>query len=340
MAADTKKAFWEAKNLGFGTASPGLDLLHPQLREREPGAELTETQYLGFNIPEHDIHALCYLWHHPNLGVVSGGAWAWQGVKTHHLQCEIFDQLIYVDDAVLANDLHDYELPNGYGVSVVTPLEKLRMRYSDPGRGNAIEIEYQAMMEPMVLSTEMHFEQGMRTLGSVTFEGRTYEVNGYTVRDRSWGQLRREFNVDAPPMAWMTAVFGDDFAFGATAFDAEEVDPDWKGTLRIPGGDPTRGGWIMRDGVLTPIVSSVKRTVRNRDTLFPERVEMSLTDATGRTLELTGTITAAACWSIWHNMDAVICLTRWECDGRVTYGDFQDVLLRDYVRRFRGGSRR
>src|SRR5581483_1295045 len=106
LMADTKKAFWEVKNTRFVAGDPRDEFLHPQAREHETGPELTETQYLGFNIPEHDIHALCYLWHHPNLGVVSGGAWVWQGIKEGTMSCELFDWLNYVDDAVLASDFH------------------------------------------------------------------------------------------------------------------------------------------------------------------------------------------------------------------------------------------
>ncbi|HEY1969093.1 MAG TPA: hypothetical protein VGH89_14185 [Pseudonocardia sp.] len=336
MAGDTKKAFWEEKNTAFGSAAPGLDLLHPEFREREPSPELTETQYLGFNIPEQNIHGLCYLWHHPNLGVVTGGAWAWRGVKRHTLQCEIFDMLTYVDDAVLANDLHEVTLPNGYRTSVLEPLKRLRIGYADADRGNAIDIEFEAMMDPMVLSSEMHFEQGMRTRGSVTFGGHEYPVDGYTVRDRSWGQVRREAHANVPPMAWMTCVFDDDLAFGTTAFDAEETNPDWRGVMKVPGGDPTRGGWVLRGGELVPVVSTVKRTIRNATTRFPEAVELTITDATGQRLEALGTILAAANWRTWHNMDSIICLTRWECDGRIGHGDFQDVWFHDYVRQFLG----
>jgi hypothetical protein len=336
---DTKKAFWEQKNTDFGAVTPGLDLLHPEFGERDSNPELTETQYLGFNIPEKDIHALCYIWHHPNLGVVTGGVWAWQGVKSNSLACEIFDFLTYVDDKCLANDLHDYELPNSYGVQVVEPLKKLRMRYSDPYRGNAIDVDFTAMMEPMVLSTGMHFEQGMKTSGTVTFAGVDHVVDAFTVRDRSWGQARREVHVDAPPMGWMTCVFGDDFAFGASAFDSEDTNPEWKGVMTIPGGDPTRGGWILRGGELVPVVSTVKRTIRNRQTLFPEGVEMTVTDANGRNYEIRGTVTAASNWRTWHNFETVICLVRWECEGRVGYGDHQEVLFHDYIRQFIGDPR-
>jgi hypothetical protein len=336
--ADTTKAFWESKNTRFSEPDPRDEFLHPEARESQPGPELTETQYLGFSVPEHDIQGLSYLWHHPNLGVVTGGAWVWKGVKNNSLSCEIFDMVSYVDDSVLADDLHHFRLPNSYEVEVVKPLQLLRARYTDEARGNSFDIEFEALAEPMVLETGFHLEQPMRTRGTLTLGGERYEVDGYGVRDRSWGQLRREVHSDLPPMAWMTAIFGPDLIFGTTAFDSPDRDPDWKGVLEPPGGDPLRGGWICRDGVYSPVVSVVKRTHRNEVTLFPESVELTITDATGYTLEARGTVVAAADWRIWHNVEAIVCLARWECDGRVGYGDVQDVLSHGYLRRFHSNT--
>ena len=337
---DTKKAFWELKNTSFEEASPDDDLLHREAGKSNSSAGLTETQYLGFNVPDQEVHGLCYLWHHPNLGVVSGGVWAWQGVKRHPLECELFDMQIYIDDDCLSGDLHEVELPNGYRSTMLEPLRRFQIQYTDPSRENSFEIELEAMMDPMMMSTGMHIEQGMKTRGALTLRGKEYEVDAYTVRDRSWGQSRPEAHLDAPPVAWMNSVFDDDFAIGVTAFDSEDTDPEWKGVLEIPGGDPVRGGWIWRDGGLVPVVSATKRTKRSFDRLIPESVEMTLTDAEGRTYEMNGTVIAAAPWQVWHNMDSFICLTRWEHEGRVGYGDLQEVVHYEYIRRFIGGNGR
>jgi hypothetical protein len=337
-SADTKKAFWEAKNTSFGEPRTEDEFLHPDARKHEPSPDLTETQYFGFNIPDQEIHALCYIWHHPNLGSVTGGAWAWQGVKRHHLQCELFDMRAFIDDECLSNDFHEVELPSGYRSKVIEPLNKFEIRYSDEARENSIEVDYEAIMPPMVLSSGFHLEQAMKTSGTVTLRGKDYEVDGYTVRDRSWGQVRSEAPLSAPPIAWMTSIFGDDFAFGTTAFDSEDTDPEWKGILEIPGGDPVRGGWIYRDGELVPVVSATKRTRHNSDSLFPESVEMTITDANDRSYELNGTVIAAAPWSTWPNIDGIICLARWECEGQVGHGDIQEVQYTDYRHRFMGNG--
>jgi hypothetical protein len=324
--SDTKKAFWEIKNTRFATPDPRDEFLHPEARETETGAELTETQYLGFNIPEHDIHGLCYLWHHPNLGVATGGVWVWQGVKERTLSCELYDWLNYIDDSILSEDLHHFRMPNSYEVDVIEPYKKLRIRYADEARGNAFDIGFDAVAEPMVLETGFHLEQPMKTSGTLTLAGTEYPVDGYTVRDRSWGQLRAETSRTAPPMAWMTCVFGDDLAFGTTAFDTSDDG------IALPGGDALRGGWICRDGSYTPVVSVTKRIQRNERTLFPESVELTITDSEGFEIAATGTVKAASSANTWPNIEAIICLVEWQVDGRTGYGDLQDVLFADWIR--------
>jgi hypothetical protein len=332
VASDTQKAFYEAKNTGFAAPDPRDEYFHPQARERERGAELTETQYFGFNIPEERIHALCYIWHHPNLGVVSGGAWVWKGVKTNSLGSELFDILTYVDDAYLGDNPDHLALPNGYEVDIAEPLKSIQLRYADAQRGNAFDLAVEALAPPMVLETGFHFEQPVRIRGNLMLAGADYAVDGCAVRDRSWGQLRREVHMTLPPMTWMTGVFSADLSFGTTAFDSTEPDRGDPNAILIPGGDPLRGGWIWRDGAYSPVVAVEKRTTRNPTTLFPESVELKITDATGYELDLRGTILAASNWRAWHNMDSVICLVRWESEEGVAHGDFQDVLMHEWTR--------
>ena len=248
------------------------------------------------------------------------------------------DFVTFMGDDCLKDDLHDFTLDNGYRVTTVEPLKKHRIRYEDKARQNSFDISYEAVMPAMVLASGMHLEQGMKTRGQLVLRGKPYEVNGFTVRDRSWGQLRSEANQFHPPMAWMTCVFGDGsdgrdaFAFGCTAFDNPETDPDWKGLLEVPGGQTVKGGWIYQDGELTPVVSAVKKTRRNAETLFPESVEMTLTDAKGRRFDIRDEIIAAADWRTWHNFDSIICLTRWTCGNRVSHGDSQECHWSEYIR--------
>jgi hypothetical protein len=329
-----EKAFWEEKNESFLTATPDCDLLHPQFKDVTGSPTLTETHFFGFSVPEEDIHALTYMWHHPNLGVVTGGAWVWQGVKSHLLQSELIGWTNYMSEDVLANDLWEYKFDNGYHVQTLDLLKKHRLRYVDEHRDNAFDIEVEALMEPMLLQTGMHFEQAVRARGELTLRGKTYQVDCTHVRDRSWGQSRSEQHAPTPPIDWMTGVFNDDFMFGCTAYDHPDLNPDWKNHLQVPGGDPTKGGWVRRDGELIPIVATRKRVQNDYTTLVPASVEMVMTDATGRDYEIRGEVVAANRIPMWLTMDTWICLARWECEGQVCYGDLQQVQWHDYIRQF------
>ena len=184
-----KKAFWEEDVPGFGKAEPKDDFLHPELSATEPGAALTETHYLGFNIPEHDIHAVGYMWYHPNLKTVMGGIAVWQGFKKHSLQSEIWDYISYMNDDCLKDDLHHYRLENGYEVTTVEPLKQHRIQYRNDTTDSSVDVTLEALMPPVMLGSGMHFEQPMKTRGEIRLRGQNYSVNGTTIRDRSFGLL-------------------------------------------------------------------------------------------------------------------------------------------------------
>ena len=328
------KAFWEHKNEAFLTATPDCDLLHPQAKEVNRAPTLTETQYFGFSVPEERIHAATYLWHHPNLGVVTGGAFVFQGIKSHALQSELFDWTNFMSDEILANDLWDYRFDNGYHVQTLEPLKRHRLRYVDDARQNAFDLETEALMEPVLSQTGMHFEQAIRVRGELTLRGKTHQVDCHSIRDRSWGQSRGEQHAPTPPMDWITGVFSDTFAFGCTAYDHPDLSPEWKGQLQVPGGDPAKSGWVYRDGTLVAVVDTRKRVEHDSGTLQPTTVEMVLTDATGRDYAIRGEVVAANRHALWPNVNAWLCLVRWECEGQVCHGDLQQVQWHDYTRQF------
>ncbi|BBZ15423.1 DUF7064 domain-containing protein [Mycobacterium branderi] len=331
------KAFWETKNASFSAATPDCDLLHPQFTQRNPSSSLTETHFFGFSVPEENIHAITYLWHHPNLGVVSGGASVWQGIKSHPLASELFNWTSFAGEDMLANDLWDYRFDNGYHVQTLEPLKRHRLRYVDHARDNAFDVETEALMEPALLATGLHFEQAMRVRGELTLRGKTYQVDCTHVRDRSWGQGRSEMHAPMPPITWTTGVFGDTLMFGCLAHDHPDLNPDWKGRLEIPGGDPTKGGWVYRNGTLVPIVATRNRVQRDYATLAPVTADIVMTDATGHDYALHGEVVAANRLPAWLNVDTWICLARWEYHGQICYGELQQMQWHDYIRQFLGG---
>jgi hypothetical protein len=331
MADD--KPFFLTKNESLGIAEGKDDLLHPASFAGVTDDSATETQYFGFSVPEARIHALCYLWHRPNLGIVTGGVWVWQGIKPSGPHAEMMDIRTFMKDTVLENDLHEYRLVNGYGVKILEPMKKFHMTYSDEARGNHIDLIHEAISPAVMFGDGNHFEQGMKITGKLVLRGKEYEVNSTSVRDRSWGKPRPEYIMPVAPLSWCTAVFPDGTCLNANVSDQIEHQPELEGSsFGTPAKDSVNGGWIYKDGKVGRVVSAVKKVARAPgDFHLPAGIELTITDEFDRTMHMSGTLVASCPWETWANVDMSISLMRWECDGMVTYGDCQEALWSDYL---------
>ena len=324
-------AYWTTQITGVGTFRPEDDLLHPEAKLTEPDATLTESQYFGLCVPDKNIHgALCLYWY-PNIGQITGGVWIWEGFKHRYLTSEIFDWRNHMSDKALTT-LRDYTLVNGYNMRVVEPGKEFHAKYCDPVRNNSFDIRYTAIMAPFMLGSGNHFVQHMRTEGELLLRGKKYHVDGFTVRNRSWGQARSESNQPLTPVTWMSGVYGPEFSFYCSIYDKPEDHVEWNGQLSVPFGNGFCNGFIRINGQTVELAEGRKRMVRNPLTLFPERVELDLVDRNGKRYSMVGTIVAASGnFGMWYNMDVAVCQTRWECNGQTGYGDVQDIKLGDFL---------
>ncbi|MET0660265.1 MAG: hypothetical protein ABW110_19145 [Steroidobacteraceae bacterium] len=330
------KPFYLDVNPGLSVATAADDMLHPEQNRPVTGDSLTETQYLGFSVPEHNIHALGYIWHHPNLGVVTGGLMAWRGIKRFQIAAELFDMRAFHNDKVLQNDLHDVRLDNSYSVKVIEPMKHLRMSYKDEARGNSAEVDFTAVTPGVMFGTGGHFEQGLRAQGKLGLRGQSYDVDTYPVRDRSWAKLRPEAPNAFPPVSWMTGWFGEDFIFNCNLMDHVGSCPQASGAFAVPVERALNGGWIARHGRITRVASAHKVIERDMETLLPRKVKLHLTEDDGRETLLHGQLIASCPWAVWPNIHSNITLMRWTMGDRVGHGDCQDILWTDFVNTWHG----
>ena len=327
-----EKPFYISQNLGLGQIGPEDELLHPEKNARVKADSLTETQYFGFCVPEERIQGFAYLWHHPNLKVVTGGIFAWHGDKRSVTHCELCDMQDYMSDAALKNDLHEYRLDNGYGVKVIEPLKKHHLTYADPLRNSSVDLHYEAVAPAVMFGDGNHFEQALKVNGELVLRGKRYDVDCYTVRDRSWAKPRPEGHVPMPPNSWMVGVFNKDFAFSCNMFDQAASSPELLGSsLAVPDEKSVPGGWLWRDGRIGRMVSGRKQIVRLPGSRIPQYVEFDATDEHGRTVSICGRSVASTAWQPWSNIFMPIVLMRWESEGMVTHGDCQEGIWNDYL---------
>lgn len=325
-----EKPFFASHNLGFAAITAEDELLHPERNALVQADSLTETQYFGFSVPEAGIHSFNYLWHHPNLHVLSGVTWVWSGIKLNAVSAELCDIRTYMNDSALKDDLHEYRLDSGYGVKILEPLRRFHLSYADPVRDNAIDLIYEAIAEPVMFGDGNHFEQPMHVKGELVLRGQRHAVDCFNVRDRSWGKPRPETNQTMPPISWMTGIFHRGLAFNCTVCDQASSNPELSGAFALPDAKTLFGGWIQRDGTLGRVMQARKRVERSPGALLPMRIDLQLRDEHGRVLDLRGELIASCPWQSWGNTISNISMMRWECEGHVAYGDCQEALWNDY----------
>lgn len=326
--SSANKPFYLTQNTGFAQIRPEDDLLHPASFANVKEDSATETQYFGFSVPEANIHALCYMWHHPNLRVCSGGLFVFQGVKEFTLQAELHDWRSYMSDAALKNDLREFRFDNGYGVKTIEPLKRFHLTYAAPANRNSVDLMIEAVLPAVMFGDGNHFEQTMQVKGELVLRGKRYDVDCFTVRDRSWGKARHETPLPMAPVSWMCGAFSKDFSFNCQIFDHVGKNP---GPLALPDAKALSGGWVHRDGKLGRIVRASKRALREPGSTACAGIEMQFSDEHGREFDLRGALVASCPVAFWNNIWIGINLMQWECDGQTGYGDNQEAFWNDYL---------
>ena len=317
----------------FGAWSDADELFHPQANI--PGDTLTETWAYLWYIPEERIYSQIHIWVHPNLGVVTAGIGVARGHKKSMLSAELLDVPAFASADGLG-DGRDMTFANGLRVRIVEPFRKMRITYEDPARGNALDLTVTGFSPPVMRGSGNHFDQATYNEGSVTLRGTTYRIASHGMRDRSWGQLRTESLVPAPPFTWMTGVFAQQgLSFNLAAHDDPDRDPDWKGLFEVDREHMIHDGWVCIGDRMSRLSNASKITRRDPETLRPLGHELFFTDEWGRDYHITGRTTATLPWTGWPNMFAWLCLTEWTLDGVTGWGDTQECQWGDYTHALR-----
>lgn len=313
----------------FGRYGDHDELLHPQAAI--PGDSLTETWAYMWYIPEERISSMIHIWVHPNLNVVTAGIGVWRGHKNSMISAELMDVPAFMSASGLG-DGRDLKFPHGLHVEILEPFRRIRIRYEDAQRGNALDLMVTDFSPPVMRGSETHFDQATRNKGTLVLRGRRYAVDGYGMRDRSWGQLRTEALVPAPPFTWMTGTFPEQgIAWNVAAFDDPARDPIWSGLFKVAREEMIHDAWLWRDGELSRPKNVSTVTRHDPMTLRPLTHEIDFVDQKGRDYHIEGSVLASVPWTGWPNMSCYVCLTEWRLDGMTGYGDTQECQWTDFA---------
>ncbi len=318
----------------FAPVLPRDEFLHPA--PPDAGYALTETSYWGFCIPERNLMAEIYIWFHPVLRTMSAGVLIFTGKRASSLAADFVHHHHFLP---MPDDISHYRIDAiGLDIEVIEPLKKIRMRCQDPERPVSFDVMFTDALPPLGRPNGNHLIQLMHTVGVLDLYGESIPIDSYFTRDRSWGAERHETPRDLPPITWMTGNADGELAFHLVAFDDPAMGPDWLGRFDQPlAGQNLMWGFIRRNGRTAPVCAARKLTHREADGVTPRAFDLEIIDDRGEALKLHGEITARVPWATWQNVVVHYSLTRWEIDGRVAWGDCQDIHYNRFVHEFSRG---
>ena len=133
-----------------------------------------------------------------------------------------------------------------------------------------------------------HFEQAGHVTGEIRLGEETFSVDGYGVRDKSWGP--RDWGAGsqgggdatpnegpAPFVNWFSMNFGADTALGGSCFRGAD------GTLRGQG-------WMLRDNQSVALEEVTIATAYETDSIIHESVILEARTADGEHIEMQGQV--------------------------------------------------
>jgi hypothetical protein len=290
-------------------------------------AEWTETCWFTFSIPERNMSVQFYPYFRPNLGVVAGGVYVWDGNDEQMSTCRYAKNFWHLP--MPTTPLSALRLDNGIRYTCVEPLSRYRLGYDDPDGGDLhIELDVRCLNAPFSLHT--HFDQATRATGSITLDGETIAVDCVGFRDRSWG-VRSQFGSHVMGPANYAS-----YSWGTSAND----DGFFSMCGDFGNGDQNVHGFLRRDGDFSAIASGTHQVVRRAAVSgYPLHVVVVGTDALGRTFTAQGHRRNGLGWNINPNLYTINTLMQWSIDGEEAIGEDHDNWSAASVRAFQRSRR-
>jgi hypothetical protein len=338
----------------FAPVLPEDDFLHPVAPDAP--YTLVETNLYGFNIPEADINCNIYVLWHPVFQTMWVQCWVLKGkrILPHQLAADYFIEHHYLP-AVTENA--DWSVQMGSAtlrVTMVEPLEEMRIRISDDPKHFALDLTCTAALPPVGRPGGHHFTQLLKTHGDLTLDGAAYAINGHYMRDRSWGYPRPEHAERTPPYRWMTGWFGGGNGFVVAWLDTGLLDdpefgpnwntwvdgPDATGANKWESGGPTpslnlRSGWIAIDGKIAAVTKLRFRTLTAGGSRFiVKAVEIEITDADGQQHRITGETQSMIPKMYWGNLITYMHAVKLKMGAHEGQGDLMDTYSAWHISRY------
>lgn len=271
-----------------------------------------ESVWFSISKPEERLHGFVQYYFRPNMGMLNGGPVLWDPSGTFVWNC-LYYNWSHLQAAPPGAEKFNMTARNSLAVKVLEPLTRYAIRYDKEGL--TMDLIWQAIGPLHELRTgdagqqktaKFHIEQPGRMSGTIRLDGRTIEIDCFSMRDTSYG-----------PRDYESLATGGYF-WGIAANSAFHA-------IAMGEGDEQRviGGFIWKDGELSSLVAGARRVTRF-GTCGPRQVELQATDRLGRTIQASGQFDEGLIFTGYTDHTVVWSLAEWQWDGITHWGDNQE----------------
>lgn len=283
----------------------------------------TETFWYSFFVPERGIGGWIYAGVRQNAGVTYGGMWIWDHTGTSPWDLPFYESFSALKLPTTAGRV--LSVPTGATIETVEPGMVYNVTYDDRNRAQ-VELRFRGLERPVPLRrgappypVASHYDQTCHVTGHLTLDGERIEVDCYAMRDRSWGP-RTERGFARVGYTWLADPGCSMLTYAAPTDTTDDV----------------HSGYVRRGEEVSRIVGGARKVVRDPAQAWAESIEIVAVDESGAEVAARG---RALSRMIMPGPTSVCVntLLEFEIDGRVVYGEDQEVWPRDDFRRARSG---
>lgn len=317
----------------------------------------TETNWWSFNVPERKMAGWIHTPYYPNRKTVTWRIFVWddQGVEPGRLAYYKKAEEVPMPDNP---DLRDITFPGGgYSLKMLVPGLKYHLSYSDPERNFALDFTHTGVDLPhrfpvgeAPFMQTPHYDQLGLVEGWMTLRGEKIKLGKVGVRDRTWGPrggpYMKSRKVYAPGESRVKHPGGPlwrqierergrgriDYIYG----HSEDLQTGFLSFVRMQDADakgwaPMNAGWLLKDGKFGQIDKDKSKMLNFRDPVsgWNSHMLVDAHDDLGRSMEIEG-FSVSRMSEGGYGLNQMM---RWEMEGKIGWGEDQDVWVGDHFTR-------
>lgn len=309
----------------------------------------TETNWWSFNIPARKIGCWIHTPYYPNRNTATWRIFVWDERGWDPTRMAYYKK---VEEVPMAEnpDLREITFPGGgYSLKMLEPGMKYHLQYADPDRNFALDFVFTGAHpprrfepgEPPFINTP-HYDQLGKVEGIMTLEGERITIDSWSVRDRTWGprggpyaQSRKQsYSTDLDRVRepggprWREIERERGRGRIQYIFGHADGNSGFLGFVRpqdgsADGWSPMNGGYLLREGTYGNLDGRKcrMRAFRDPKTGWASHMQVELTDDLGRDMEIDGFAVSRMSEAGYGTNQ----LFRWDFDGKIGWGEDQDV---------------